>query len=158
MDAVQLWTGQANWATKNLAYNLDFIPDDKLDWKPAPEANSALEIAHHLLETIAHITAMLCKTKSGDSVQEKPESEKPASREEAKKQLIAAGEDYIAFLQTVTPEDLQTTVDSPFGKMPFWFMANIVVTDAIHHHGQIAYIQTLLGDGEPHFDMSLMPQ
>ena len=28
---------------------------------------------------------------------------------------------------------------------------SIAVIDAVHHHGQIAYIQTLLGDKESHF-------
>jgi len=157
MDALQLLAGQADFATKNLAYNLDFIADDKLDWKPAPEANSALEIVHHLIGVIPHITALLRGAKEGTSPQEAAASEKPATREAAKEQLLAATKSYLEFLQTVTPEDMQKSVVSPFGKMPFWFMVGIVVTDCIHHHGQIAYIQTLLGDTEPHFDMSLLP-
>ena len=43
----------ATWAGKNTAYNLQFIPADKLAWKPAPTAKSALEIAHHLIRAWA---------------------------------------------------------------------------------------------------------
>src|SRR5262249_24941459 len=28
----------AEWAGPDLAYNLDFIPEDRLNWKPAPES------------------------------------------------------------------------------------------------------------------------
>ena len=41
--------GQIVFFSRNLAHNLDFIPDDKLDWKPAPTANSAMEVVRHLL-------------------------------------------------------------------------------------------------------------
>jgi hypothetical protein len=36
------------FAGNNLAYNLEFIPADKLGWKPAPSAKSALEIIQHV--------------------------------------------------------------------------------------------------------------
>ena len=34
--------GQTTFFSRNIGHNLDFIPDDKLDWKPAPSALSAL--------------------------------------------------------------------------------------------------------------------
>ena len=158
MDALQLWTGQVSWAMKNLAYNLDFIPDDKLDWKPAPEANSALEIVHHLAGAFAHITAAMQKANGESDVPEVSTPTKPATREAAKEQLAEVTQDFIALLGRVKTEDFNNVIDSPMGKMPFWFLLGMPAIDAIHHHGQIAYIQTLLGDAESHFDMSLLPK
>lgn len=36
-------------------------------------------------------------------------------------------------------------------------MVTASTSDAIHHAGQIAFIQTLLGDTEIHFDAAPMP-
>jgi hypothetical protein len=33
------------WAGPDLAHNLDFIPEDRLDWKPTPDSKSARECA-----------------------------------------------------------------------------------------------------------------
>jgi hypothetical protein len=43
--------------------------------------------------------------------------------------------------------------------MPFTvgWMVTASTLDTIHHAGQIAYIQTLLGDNEIHFDESALP-
>ena len=40
---------------------------------------------------------------------------------------------------------------SSTGSFPFARAVSFPVIDAIHHHGQIAYIQSLLGDAETHF-------
>lgn len=40
-------------------WNLDFIPADRLNWKPAPEAKSALEIVNHLAEYLDSISRRL---------------------------------------------------------------------------------------------------
>lgn len=37
------------------------------------------------------------------------------------------------------------------------WMVTAATLDTIHHAGQIAYIQTLLGDNELHFDSSALP-
>ncbi|HTE20118.1 MAG TPA: hypothetical protein VK689_17270, partial [Armatimonadota bacterium] len=48
MHPMEVPAQQMLWASKNAAYNLSFIPEDKLNWKPAPTANSALEIVNHV--------------------------------------------------------------------------------------------------------------
>ena len=37
---LELAAGQITWAHKNINNNLDFVPDDKLNWKPAPSSKS----------------------------------------------------------------------------------------------------------------------
>jgi uncharacterized damage-inducible protein DinB len=153
MSEMQQLAGQLNWAAQNLAYNLDFIPDDRLNWKPAPTANSALEIVGHLLGVYHHFDKMM-----GGAASESGEPQTPASRDEAKIKLVAAAEEYSYKLLALSPDDAAREVEFPFGKFKLGFAAAMPVTDTIHHHGQIAYIQSLLGDEESHFDFSLMPK
>lgn len=156
MNQLQTLAGEISWATKNMAYNLDFIPDDKLDWKPAPTALSALGVVGHLLTAIGYFQQSIENEAPGAI----PDGDEPAptTREEAKAKLIAAGEEYSRMLLSLSPEDAARKVELSFGSFPLSFVASMAVTDAVHHHGQIAYIQTLLGDTESHFDFSLLPQ
>ncbi len=48
---------QLDWAHKNINNNLDFMPEDKLNWKPAPEAKSVLEIINHATKNGSHVHA-----------------------------------------------------------------------------------------------------
>ena len=110
MGALQLLAEQLDWDTKNLACNLDFIPDDKLGWKPAPEANLALGTVHHLAGVIPHTTAILRSAKEGTSPQEATESKKSVGRKTTKQLLLAAAKSYLKFLQTVTAEDMKKVI------------------------------------------------
>lgn len=154
MGTLQTLAGQASWATKNLAYNLDFIPDEKLVWKPAGTARSALEIVGHLLGTFAMATDQLKDT--GQEMLYHKLACSVSSRNEAKIRLISTGEEYSYLLFSLKPEILTKVVELPFGRFPLSFVAAMPVMDAVHHHGQIAYIQILLGDAESHFDFSLI--
>lgn len=156
MSDMRQLAGQIDWATKNLAYNLDFIPDDKLNWKPAPTALSALEIVGHLLGVIQFFQSSI--DNPAQTAAPTGDGAAPASRDEAKTKLVAAGEEYAHWLASLSPEKLAEQVELPFGTFPVGFVVSMVVTDAVHHHGQIAYIQSLLGDSEPHFDFSLLPR
>jgi hypothetical protein len=53
---LELIAGQIDWAHRNINHNLDFIPDDKLNWKPAPETKSVLEIINHATNTVHTFT------------------------------------------------------------------------------------------------------
>ena len=151
MDYLQLMGNQAEWAARNLAYNLDFIPENKLNWKPAPTANSALEIVQHAARAFKYLEGMI----SGASG-EPPEVPLTTTAAEAKQQIIDAAVEYNQFLGTVDPATLTNELPMPFGAtFPVSRVVSMPVVDILHHHGQIAYIQTLLGDTESHFDFSL---
>lgn len=142
--------GQVEFFSANLAHNLDFIPDDKLDWKPAPTANSAMEIAQHLLSAQGRISALLTGKNPDEA-----EIANPQTRDEAKQALVASAQAYAAMLRGIDPATLQEMMDMGIAKLPRAIVAGMAVADTIHHHGQIAYLQTLIGDTESHFDMSL---
>jgi uncharacterized damage-inducible protein DinB len=134
----------------NLAYNLDFVPDDKLNWKPAPTAASALEIANHVLEPLRGMASQL---RTGEF---NAEGAQATNRAEAQQFIVEAANDYAAALRELKAEDLQGTISLPFGEVPKGMAISIPVVDLIHHHGQIAYLQTMWGDAESHFAPDIM--
>lgn len=145
-ENLEMLAGMAEWTGNNIAYNLAKIPADKLGWKPAPDANSALEVVNHLMMPLTGIPAML----TGSA----PAELAPATDlESAQKLMREMSSNYAAMLRTMSPESLEGTVEMPFGgTWPRERVASLPIFDLIHHHGQIAYIQTLLGDTESHFE------
>lgn len=144
MNPTEVLAQQILWAGRNMAYNLDFIPDDKLEWKPEPTANSALEVVQHSVGAVLMLEAAVAGAKPNDVFA-------PATtRDEAKKQLNEATESYAATLRGISADDFGREVELPFGTFSLGQAITLAVIDLIHHHGQIAYIQTLLGDTESH--------
>lgn len=135
-----------NWFGENLAHNLEFIPEEKLSWKPAPTAMSALEIVHHVAHGMSNMRAALAGGTFGEVA-----VAAPTNRAEAQALLRETVAAYSAWLGTITDADLQGELALPFGTFPRTICVSMEVQDMIHHHGQIAYIQTLLGDTEDHY-------
>jgi len=48
------------------------------------------------------------------------------------------------------PADMERIVSTPLGELPVALIAGLPVVELINHHGQITFIQELLGDGESH--------
>jgi hypothetical protein len=129
-------------------YNLDFIPEDKLQWKPAPEAKSALEIVNHLAEFLDSVNHQLDSQDSSFVA--------ATNREEAKQVLSQACQRYVTAVRGASPDLSSKKFHDDMPLTPGW-MVTALTLDTIHHAGQIAYIQTLLGDNEIHFDESALP-
>lgn len=145
MESIEVLISMAEWGAQNVTYNLDFIPDDKLQWRPAPDAQSALEIAHEIARSVDG-ASMLIQT--GELQRRVTE---PQNREEAKQAILDAVQAYATALRSLTPEQLNSIVKFPFWDMPMELAMRVPLTEILHHHGQIAYIQLLLGDTESHF-------
>lgn len=142
---LEVVASQMEWIGRNFAHNLTFIPADKLDWKPAEKAESAYGITVHATGAIRHFHKLLAGV-------EEVEVKAPTSLEDAQQMLESAANAYAAWARTVPAEDLAKSIDTGFmGEMALGKLATIPAIDLIHHHGQIAYIQTLLGDSESHF-------
>ncbi len=130
---------------KNFAWNLNSLPDDRLDWKPAPTANSAFEVAQHAAASLRNMQLALEGQEYG--VGSPP---MPTTREEAQDMIIGAANAYADYLRGLT-ETPQGEVELPWGILARAQAVGMPVQDLVHHHGQIAYIQTLLGDTSDHF-------
>ena len=142
---------QMNWAAQNIALNLDFVPDDKLRWQPAATAPSALEIIDHLLGVLHRMTPLV-----GGFETEGQAPQPVKNRDDARARLIEAAAKYSAMLLALTPEQLDETIELRGNPMPRCALALMPVNDMVHHHGQIAYIQMLLGDSETHRDLAAL--
>jgi uncharacterized damage-inducible protein DinB len=136
---------QTLWAGKNMVYNLDFIPDDKLDWKPEKTANSALELVNHMTRSFDWAKSTVSGKES--------KSKTVKTKAEAKKVLLKATEDFAEFLKSLSEKDLAKSFSLPWGEATAEFILSLAVIDIIHHRGQLLYIQTLLGDTEDHYQM-----
>ena len=141
---------QTRWVARNFAFNLDFVPADKWDWKPAPTANSAQEITGHITQTL-HRAALIMAGATWDEAEAQMPSAFIASLESAKSALQNAAEAFAAQLETLSPAMGAQMLNTPYGEFTIAQFADVDFFDLVHHHGQIAYIQTLLGDTESHF-------
>src|SRR5947209_4841942 len=128
------------FAGNNLAYNLEFIPADKLNWKPAPTAKSAAEIIQHATGALNSMRPILT---GGEFT--RSEIPLPTDCRSAQEALRSATRDYAAALRQVDPARLGDTIDLPYGSFPLAQCSGFPPFDLMHHHGQVAYIQTLLG-------------
>jgi hypothetical protein len=139
---LELVSSQIEWAKANINNNLDFLPADKLDWKPAPASKSALEIINHATETVNMFTSAIQGTENKLT---------PATDlESAKALIIQVVTAHQAVLSSLKPEDLERVLKLPIGDMPVGAVASLPTVELINHHGQITYIQSLLGDSESH--------
>ena len=143
----ELIAGQLDWAHKNINNNLDFVPADKLSWKPAPKAKSVLEIINHATETVHTFTSAI----SGAARTDLTPATDAASAKALVTQVIEAHQ---KLLQTLTPAEGEQTVSTPVGELPKAIAASLPVVELLNHHGQITYIETLLGDSESHLVFS----
>lgn len=140
---LELIVGQIDWAHRNINHNLDFIPDDKLNWKPATETKSVLEIINHAANTVHTFTHLITGSRQHDL----PPA---ANRDEAKALITRVVEAHQKVVDALTPPELEQIVPTPVGDLPKGFVAGLPVVELINHHGQITYIQSLLGDTESH--------
>ena len=137
---------QMEWAAKNTACNLGFIPEDKLNWKPAPTAKSALEIVNHVMQFTQGATGV-----ARDGAWTETSFTPATNLEEANEMLTRVSKEYAAALRQVDPARLGGEITLPFGTFPLPMFLSMPQVDLIHHHGQIVYLQTLLGDEEMHW-------
>jgi hypothetical protein len=151
MSPLEVLASQVEWAAKDTAYNLDFIPADRLAWKPAPTAKSVLEIVNEMVGAAIKMTSVL----GGGSWTPAPPEFAPATTVATAKELVlSTASQYARALRAVKPEELGRQVDLGFRVWPLPQAAGLPVIEFIHHRAQIVYLQTLLGDTEDHFDMS----
>lgn len=140
---LELISIQLDWVHANINNNLGFVPADKLDWKPAPTSKSVIEIINHATGTVNMFTSAI---KGVPPTELTPVT----NAEEAKAAVTQIIETHQALLKTLTSSDLERVVSLPIGDMPIGIVAGLPVVELVNHHGQITYVQTLLGDSESH--------
>jgi uncharacterized damage-inducible protein DinB len=145
--AVKDIAAMTRWAARDLLFNLEALPADRLDWRPAPEAKSALQMAGEVAGVFRNTLPVL--QGGGWTPQPLPD---PATLEEAREMVLASADAYANALEQVHRATLDRNIELPFGT--FWAERFVLfpLIDAIHHRAQICYLQSLLGDAEVRFD------
>jgi hypothetical protein len=144
---------------KNYLLNtFSFVPDDKLNWSPAPGARSALQlVAHCGMANQAFVgpikgediffpdgvTDIRGWMREGEAA--------ITDRGQAVKLLEESTAAAIAAIDSVTPELLEHSPNSPFGPMPVPFWMGLLAIHMNAHACQIDYLQTIWGDFDDHF-------
>ncbi len=138
---------------------LSLVPDDKLTWTPTPTAKSAIRIAAHTALYAGRFARMIetRKLPRSDNLSEwlaQVNSEEIAitSRAEVESVFRKGTDDVIAALDTLTPDEIATTLDSGRGwSVPMTWLMNLPAVHALSHGAQIDYLQTCWDDQEVHF-------
>lgn len=136
--------------------NFSHVPDDKLNWQVTPTAKSALRIAAHTALYAGRFAAMIRDraTPKPDNLEEwlaQREAEEVAitSRDEVERIFRAGTDEVLAALDSLTPEEIESTLDSGQGwSMPMTFLMGLPGWHATLHMGQIDFLQTCWGDQE----------
>ena len=141
----------ARWAAGSMAFNLNQLPEDKLDWKPNPETKSALDVVGEVVFVMKSSLPVF----QGGTIDFELARAKPSSLAEAQQWLAETAETYTSALEAAGDE-LERPIETPFG--PLWGAHAVTfgLVDLLHHHGQITYLQSLLGDAENHMEMEAL--
>lgn len=136
--------------------NLSHVPADKLDWSPSATSRSALAIAAHCAGYSHGFASVIREGKFPTTGEEflapiQLRINGISTIDEAVSMLRAGIEETLAALDTVAPDQVERTLDTPIGPTSFLFFMTIPATHLILHTGQIDYLQTCWGDQEVYF-------
>lgn len=154
MDLIESSKQRAVSCMEFFLRNFSHVPDEKLSWTPTPTAKSAIRIAAHTALYAGRFARMI-----RDRRQPAPENlnewlaERDAeevaitSREEVETIFREGTAEVLAALDTLTPEDLEMSLDSGQGwSMPMKQLIGLPGFHATLHAGQIDYLQTCWDD------------
>jgi len=149
MEDIKVAAWMLRYGVRSLIHNLQFIPPERAEWKPEPGAKSPLEIVTEVLWAVRMYEPLFAGPDYPDTA---PELPRPATLREGAALLTAAVDRYAAALEAAGPE-LDRPQQMPFGGVFRAYRAVCYpVLELFHHHGQLCYLQSLLGDTEMHWD------
>jgi uncharacterized damage-inducible protein DinB len=144
-------------STDQFLTTFSFVPEDKLHWSPAPTAKSAMRIANHTAY-YAGIFAQVIKDgrfptmdREQHAAARKAAEEADTTREEVISLLRKNTDEVLAALDALTPEMIESTVETPAFPAPMTFFMDLPAGHADGHASQIDYLQTCWDDQEVHF-------
>jgi uncharacterized damage-inducible protein DinB len=141
------------WAADSMAFQLAHIPEDKLDWQPQPGCKSALTVAGEVVFVIKSALPVF----TGGTLDFEVARTTPTNLAEAQQWLAETSTQFADLLEAAGPE-MDRPIDTPFGQLWGTSAVTFGLVDLLHHHGQLTYIQSLLGDAENHMDMGGLMQ
>jgi hypothetical protein len=143
-------------AKGRLAKALETTPDDKINWSPSPTSRTPIHQVAHAAMSISGMQDWLSgKPFPFDDINaldsySRTEEAKFNTREQVLGMLDENSNGYIAWLDSLSPEQVGSMFESAMGSFP---MAVAITFPADHlrsHASQIDYIQTIYGDRDWH--------
>ncbi len=136
--------------------NARALPEDRLDWRPMDQGRSALDQVRECA-AIPRLLTRVLRERAFNVGSEEMEALRAEwatwSLDEAERIGREETETFLEVLASMSEEELQKRIPVPFFGGVERTLAEIASThvwNLIYHIGQIAYIQTLLGDREMH--------
>lgn len=136
------------------------VPDDKISWKPAEGARSALDAFGQAAQGLSFGATMIEMRSQGfegvdvRAMMGQMAQERAAwSRQEAMTHMELNYSKFKAALEPLTDDELNAPLTMPMGggttaPISFWIMTTY--RNLVARFAQINYIQTLYGDTQPH--------
>lgn len=128
------------------------VPDDKINWSPAPTARTPVELVAHSGSAAEAFTRMfegmpgdLGDLQVLDEHLRKSESAYK-TREAALDELAKGGAAYFAALNEGLASRRETIIQGPFGPMPFDTLLRLPSLHIMGHTAQLEYLQSIYGD------------
>jgi hypothetical protein len=125
---------------------------DKVDWAPSATARTPLHLVAHgamgtqlLNEWLAGKPFPFNDMDDMDTSFRKAEKEYK-TREQALNLLDQTSSEYVSWLESLTPEQVSSTIDMPFGATPMAVAITFAADHLRSHASQLEYVQTIYGD------------
>lgn len=143
-------------AKERIAKALATTTDDKINWAPSPTARTIIQLVAHgamgtkgIGEMIAGKPFQFSSLEEMDAALLDAES-KFSTRQEVLALLEQTSSEYLAWLDTLSTEQLNSVAKLPFGEIPMKVAITIPADHLRGHAGQIDYVQTIYGDRSWH--------
>ena len=132
------------------------IPEDKYDFVPAPGARSVSELLRHVafaptfqedVHRLKRLTTLQGYDFGAIGRDTQAKEREPRSKPELIELLKTSGEDFAAWLASLSPEFLAETVTDPTGGNPRSRLEMLMAAKEheMHHRGQLMLIQRMIG-------------
>ena len=147
----------AEMGKEDLLKTFSYVPDEKLHWSPGGEARSPIWIVAHCgystnaFATFVRDGKMAFEQDPAEaSKQIRQGGRDTKTREEAVALVEKSTAEFIAALDTMTPERYASMTPTPFGPLPMAMWVEVTGPHMMGHARQVDYLQTIWGDLEDH--------
>lgn len=163
MEFIQYTKAEFLQAKEGIAKALNTTPNDRINWSPSPTARTPIQQVAHVAAAIGYITGTLGGNHFATPTTEEADRDFRAwekqftTREEVLQLLDKNADTFVAWLEGVSPELLETSVPMPFnlGMTPIQTLIGAPAAHMRSHTAQIEYIQTIYGDQDWHLSDEL---
>lgn len=136
----------------SLIKRLDATPEDKLNWSPSETSRTPLQLVAHCAMALPGMQGMFegkpfpfASMEELDKVLREDEK-RFTTKEETVAFLASMCDEYKAWLDTLTEEQLNSMFTSPWMTLPMSVAITMPINHIKGHTAQLDYLQTIYGD------------